>query len=388
MPACWHDRRVGAILRAMKNIVKTDILIVGGGIAGLWLLNILKKRGFSVVLLESEALGSGQTGKSQGIIHGGMKYALQGILTPSAKAISHMPTVWKQCLQGQGEINLSQVPVLSSKQYLWSTASLGSKLAGFVAGMTLKSNVHRLKKMDYPAIFQHPDFNGQVTALDEIIIDVHALLNELAKPHLDCIFKMEYTKDICIHAQKTIFTAGNGNALLTDQVKMQKRPLHMVVVKHGHDLPIYAHCLGISSVPRITITTHKAHDGKTIWYLGGQIAEDGVKLNAEEQIQTAKTELQNLFSWIDFSEASFASFFVDRAENFQENGGKPDSCFMKEIENTITAWPTKLVLAPQLANDIIAYLDKSNITPKDYNLSALNDYPKPAVATPIWDQLL
>src|SRR5580700_5954967 len=120
----------------MKNTIKTDILIVGGGIAGLWLLNLLKKRGFSVVLLESDALGSGQTGKSQGIIHGGMKYALQGILTPAAKAMSHMPTVWKQCLEGHGEINLSQVPILSSKQYLWSTASLGSKLASFVAGMT------------------------------------------------------------------------------------------------------------------------------------------------------------------------------------------------------------------------------------------------------------
>lgn len=369
----------------MQPTAKTDILIVGGGIAGLWLLNVLRKRGFSVILLESTALGAGQTGKSQGIIHGGMKYALQGLLTSSAKAIADMPTIWKQCLQGHSEIDLSQVPLLSTKQYLWSTPSLGSKLAGFVAGITLKSDMHVLKKNDFPAVFQHPQFNGQVTALDEIIIDVYALLRELAKPHLDVIFKMDYTQAINIKAQKTIFTAGSGNAALDKNIKMQRRPLHMVIVKHDYNLPVYAHCLGLSSVPRITITTHKSHDGKTIWYLGGQIAEDGIKLNTEEQIHIAKKELQTLFPWVNFSNATFTSFFVDRAENFQENGGKPDTCFVKENENHIVAWPTKLALAPQLANEIMSHLEKLMIKPQSFDLSALQGWPKPAIATPIWD---
>ena len=60
---------------------KIDIAILGGGIAGLWLLNLLVSRGYSVVLLEKEALGAGQTIASQGMIHGGVKYALQGLLT-------------------------------------------------------------------------------------------------------------------------------------------------------------------------------------------------------------------------------------------------------------------------------------------------------------------
>ncbi|HCC44093.1 MAG TPA: FAD-binding oxidoreductase, partial [Gammaproteobacteria bacterium] len=53
---------------------KIDIAILGGGIAGLWLLNLLVSRGYSVVLLEKEALGAGQTIASQGMIHGGVKY--------------------------------------------------------------------------------------------------------------------------------------------------------------------------------------------------------------------------------------------------------------------------------------------------------------------------
>ena len=70
---------------------KTDIAILGGGIAGLWLLNLLAKRGYSVLLIEKEALGSGQTIASQGMIHGGIKYALGGFLSDASETISAMP---------------------------------------------------------------------------------------------------------------------------------------------------------------------------------------------------------------------------------------------------------------------------------------------------------
>lgn len=384
----------------MTASTHTDIAIIGGGIAGLWLLNLLKKQGFSAILLENNALGSGQTGKSQGIIHGGMKYALQGILTPAAKAIADMPALWKECLAGKGEIDLSNVTVLSTKQYLWSTASLSSKLANFVAGITLNSHVQTLKKADFPAVFQHPSFAGQVNALDEMVVDVYSLLAALAKPHQDIIFKVntidtafDNNNKLTLHAdkqlikaQKIIFTAGSGNEILMKSVPMQRRPLHMVMVKHDYNLPVYAHCLGLSNTPRITITTHKAHDGKTIWYLGGQISEEGVSLSTEEQINVAKEELQKLFSWLDFTNAKFATFFVDRAEHYQENGKRPDHPFIKNCGNWLVAWPTKLAFAPQLAHDIIKNLQ--DIKPAEYNLSALAGLPNASIATPMWDQLL
>ena len=59
----------------MNNTIQTDIAIIGGGIAGLWLLNRLRDQGFCAILFESDAIGAGQTGVAQGIIHGGMKYA-------------------------------------------------------------------------------------------------------------------------------------------------------------------------------------------------------------------------------------------------------------------------------------------------------------------------
>ncbi|MBT8429591.1 MAG: FAD-dependent oxidoreductase, partial [Gammaproteobacteria bacterium] len=70
----------------MKNH-KLDIAIFGGGIAGLWTLARLRQAGYRVALFERLAIGGIQSIASQGIIHGGTKYALTGKLTGSAMAI-------------------------------------------------------------------------------------------------------------------------------------------------------------------------------------------------------------------------------------------------------------------------------------------------------------
>src|SRR3990167_9167176 len=110
----------------MKTTATADIVILGGGIAGLWLLARLRKAGFAAILFESQALGGGQTNKAQGIIHGGMKYALQGVLTKEASGMADLPALWRDCLSGKGEIDLSHVPVLSDKHYLWSPSKIAS----------------------------------------------------------------------------------------------------------------------------------------------------------------------------------------------------------------------------------------------------------------------
>jgi len=51
----------------MSQSYSTDIVIFGGGVAGLWLLNRLRREGYDVLLLESRTLGGGQTIASQGI---------------------------------------------------------------------------------------------------------------------------------------------------------------------------------------------------------------------------------------------------------------------------------------------------------------------------------
>ena len=111
--------------------MRLDALIFGGGAAGLWLLDRLSRDGHHVLLLESRALGSGQTVASQGIIHGGLKYTLSGLLTKSAKNIREMPNVWRDSLLGKSTPNLTRTRVRSDCCYLWQTDSITSR-AGMI----------------------------------------------------------------------------------------------------------------------------------------------------------------------------------------------------------------------------------------------------------------
>ncbi len=400
----------------MNKTVEADIAIIGGGIAGLWLLNQLRQRGYSVVLLESGTLGGEQTHKAQGIIHGGMKYALQGAVTKAAEAITRMPEIWQSCLRGEGSIDLHDVSVLSSHQYLWTTGALTSKLAGFFSSVALSGDVKALERSEFPSLFQSSQFKGQIYSLNEMVIDVHTLIRELVKPNQDVIFKIDPLQEnqlefdeknhlnsfeihaspmppLYLKAKKYIFAAGAGNEMILKKLTrpstgIQLRPLHMVIVKHKLPYEIYAHCLGLAATPRVTITTHRTFDGNYAWYIGGQIAEEGVKRDAVEQIEAARRELQELFPWLDFTDAAFATFMVNRAEASQPGGKRPDSCFMTEIENNMIIWPTKLAFAPLLAEQIIECLEQQDAKSGKVDIREMRAWPMPGFARPMWDSLL
>ena len=144
----------------MSTTLDTDICIIGGGVAGLWLNARLRKAGYHTVLIERGALGGGQSVKSQGIIHGGIKYALGGKLNAATEAIADMPNRWRQCLTGEGELDLSGVRVLSQHHYLWSPGSLISNLAGFFASKALRGRVDQIKGKALPTVFNNPGFKG------------------------------------------------------------------------------------------------------------------------------------------------------------------------------------------------------------------------------------
>jgi len=397
--------------------ITTDIVILGGGVAGLWILNHLKKHGYQAILLEKNALGAGQTTKSQGIIHGGLKYALTGFLSDASEAVANMPARWQRCLQGTGEIDLRQVKILSPEQLLWSTKSLSSSIAGFFAAKTLASRVKKLEPARYPAVLQHPDFRGTVYQLEEMILDAISLVQALAKPHLDSLIKtdpnipylfhqqsddpkilshLECTsgsQKITLHAKSYIFAAGEGNESLTHQFTpsfpMQRRPLQMTLLKFKDPYPLFAHCIEAGLNPRITITTHPSEDGKTVWYLGGQLAEDGANRTETEHLNAAQTEIKSLFPWIDLSQTEWRSFFVNRAESKQSNGKRPDSFSIEREGNTFAVWPTKLALSPLLADELLLQLQKAKVTPTIGAGSnpVLAQLEKPVIAKPIWDIL-
>ena len=159
--------------------IELDVVIFGGGGAGLWLLDELRRRGARAVLIERDALGTGQSVASQGIIHGGVKYSLKGVVSASAQAIRAMPPRWRDAYAGRREPDLTGVELRSDGCWLWRTASMRSRLGmlGARAGLVVKPV--SVDASQRPAVLT--DCPGEVYRLDEPVIDVVKFLHAMAR---------------------------------------------------------------------------------------------------------------------------------------------------------------------------------------------------------------
>lgn len=382
--------------------LEVDAIIVGGGIAGMWTLARLRDQGYNAVLLEDEALGAGQTRYAQGIIHGGTKYALTGKLTASSEAVANMPSLWRACHAGDGEVDLRSATMISDAHYLWSTTNLASKLTGFFASRVMRARTTALEPEQRPPIFRHDDFRGNIYRLDEPVFDTISVLQAMAEPVMASIvavrknslqlmpsglaFEAVDGQSYELGYRKLILMAGPGNGALLSSAglsrpAMQLRPLKMVMMRGGLNEKVFAHCMGAGINPRVTITSHIDNENNIVWYLGGQLAEDGVRRSDEEQITKARQELAQLLPWQNLDAAQWAILDIDRAEVRHADGHRPDTFYVDQQGDIITAWPTKLALAPLLAGELLELLATVEKTE-----SALPAWPSPPFADYPWDE--
>jgi len=392
--------------------INLDIAIIGGGVAGLWLANRLKNAGYSLALFEHKALGSDQTIASQGMIHGGMKYTLSGVLNGSSESLADMPRYWRSCLCGEGDVDLRNTRILSDFFYFWSSDSVSAKLSSFLASKTTRGRVDPVSRERCPPLLRHTDFSGSLYRLEDVVLDVHSLVVNLAQ-HLDsACFLIDWTQarwqrdadnlsliitqaghEFYIHAQRFIFCAGKGNGALLEELglkapAMQLRPLQQVLVKHSHPYNFFGHCLGADTTPRLTISSHKLNNEEHVWYLGGSLAERGAQQSPTELINAAKAELAALLPWVNLRAAEWATLPIERAEPQQPGFIRPEQAFAEaapELHNLLVAWPTKLTLAPNLANRVLDLLQRAGIQPSDKHNLDLMDLPHPPIAPTPWE---
>ncbi len=358
---------------------QVDAVVIGGGIAGLFTLAKLIKQGYRAVLVEKSALGSGQTIK---------------------------PRYWRDCLAGHGEVDLSACQVLADKQLMWATPNLSSGITGFFASRAMQSHVERLSADKRPAVFQHRQHRqcqGTLYALDEPVIDVRSLLHTFAKRYqglilTDCHISVHGRQVIAnatvkgqpqqwqLTTQKLIVTAGAGNAEYTEQ--QQLRPLRMLVAEVPRAFGrLYVHVLEASDKPRLTISTypHPSNSERLIWYIGGNIAEKGAACEHDTFIKRARQELSAVFTWLDWSTVIFDSVLVNRAEG-SSAGKRPNTPTIIEQGNQLIAWPTKLALAPLLADSLCQKMSLTHPVAKTVAKSdtKIVNFPPPRIANFVW----
>lgn len=386
---------------------EVDYVIFGGGIAGLWLLNKLVASGSNAILLENGTLGASQTLASQGIIHGGLKYALSGSLSTATNAIVEMPARWRDCLAGKSDVDLRGCKLLSEHYYMWSEATLRSKIKTFLGSKSLRGKITAVKREAMPDFFTDSEQPGTLYQLNDLVLDTASLLQTLIEPCKERIFssadytvsfagrdtqgntqngnsdgsptiefktvaltpnktatKQEVSATIFIHCRQVIFCAGEGNGELLhkaglQQSAMQTRPLKMAYVKSPTLPEVYCHCIGndFRMNPRLTITSHRDASGSMVWYLGGDIAEQGVNVDKEEFLKSVRNTLLELFPHINLVDAQFNCFAINRAENQAEKNHRPDNPYVRSENGFLVCWPTKLTLTPALGDAVSSLLE-------------------------------
>jgi glycine/D-amino acid oxidase-like deaminating enzyme len=391
-----------------QQTLVTDIAIIGGGIAGLYTAWALQKHlpQYRFVLLENTALGAGQTIQSQGIIHGGLKYAFSGQLSQESEVLAKMPGYWQERLAR----DFTTTRILAREQCLLAPTGLLGKLGSFFASKMLRGRVERIAEQAWPEFWRQAGFVGQVYRLEELVLDVGSLVTNLAQLLLPNLVKVQQVKmenngrwsyQLAdgswqeLVAQQYWCLAGQGNASLLADAGLpllplqQERPLHMVYVEDPQLLPVYAHWLGNGMQPRLTITSHQGRQaGSWLWYLGGCLAEEGVLRDEAAQLAAAKRELQALFPQLRLSAAArWGCQRAVRAEAATTGRAKPVGVSIQCLSATVlAAWPTKLALAPLLAEQLLAYLQRAGFTPGALGASAVcvASLPKPNVAEYTW----
>lgn len=390
--------------------MRLDAVIFGGGAAGLWLLDRLSRDGHHVVLLEARELGAGQTVAAQGIIHGGLKYTLSGLLTRSAKSIREMPSLWRDALLGRIAPNLTRTRLRSECCHLWQTDSLSSRAGMIGARIGLQVKPETLSLDERPAALA--EVFGTVARLPEQVICPASFLADLADQYRDRILKIDAERGLRfklnspgevdailltspaddatleLRPRQVIFTAGGGNAKLRELVGlsanvMQRRALHMVLAR-GNLPELNGHCVD-GAKTRVTITSDIDGDGRTVWQIGGQIAEEGVKLEPHALTERAQTELSQVLPGLDLRGVEWSTYRVDRAEGATGGGSRPESVQVLCAGNVTTGWPTKLVLAPVLAEEIASRASSPFIT-SPFDPAPFAAWPRPEIAALPWDE--
>ena len=325
-----------------QRSLSVDAAIVGGGVSGLWLANLLSQRGFSVVICEPRGIGGVQTLASQGIVHGGTKYALDGT-APLAGALKEMPDRWRACLGGTGEIDLRGVGVLAEKVDI--------------------------------------RIGGETVEVDDLVLDVPSLVRRLARPiahrivattvwpdslvlNPSGIERIEF--DACtIHARIVVLAAGAGNTTLAEQAgfshaALQHRPLRQTIVRLRRRLAIFAHWMPNprDAEPTMTVTSHGSQ-----LRIGGAVADAGVNRDEAAQIVLVKDLLRQAFPNIDIDSARFDTFVADRAEPASDAIRDLPDAYVARRGNCLLCFPVKLSLAPRLGDLVSAELD--NLEPAE-----------------------
>lgn len=385
----------------MTNSFKFDTVIIGGGIAGLFILDRLIAEGYNAILLEKNSIGNGQTLASQGMVHSGIKYGLDGSNPEISKLLVDVSRRWTEFFSGSARPDLSSSAIHSAKQYLWTKNVLLDKMALKAVPMLMNKGARKLPENDQPAAFKICGYISDVYEINETVMDVKSVCNYFFQKHLSSIYRGTADHfqlgddgnirsircgDLTIEAGAFFISSGAGNESFGNVFKLQnisqRRPLRQFMLRGKLPL-LYGHCVSSQPKPLFSITSHPYSD-ETIWYLGGNVAEPVDGKDSYQMPSEIFKLLLKVFPGVKAMIGGWSTYTIDRAEAKTADGRLPNEPTLMPHGNLALCWPTKLVYAPVLADKASEFMKKLEI-PSSQKMPQQLPLPKPDLGKYPWE---
>ena len=368
----------------MTSQLHVDVLIVGGGIMGLWLAHDLHAFDRSFAVLEQNTLGGVQTCHSHVYLHQGFIYREVEL----AARLRSVTARWQDWLENRQHLVRSQSSYFGfrngeefeQKLALWEHPALGLQCrvvavsdwpAALLAGACRSSAVNILVSTPEQSLDGHllmkelasgfPNSTFRIDGVDRI---------EVTPGGVDLVARNATYGDLRIHSRFLVLAAGAGNLpLLTTffperfvgkRSPQQIRKAHMMVIRGAkEDLPALngvfgsfgglfmvsreqgAENLWLVSDYRHSVEGHGADSGQEPW--------QSAVLDYLHELAPAVMEKAGRLQW-DIYEAPKAEGAAD--------GKLPDEERILSVDHGVWAvWPTKLTLAPKASAALLSHMN-------------------------------
>lgn len=361
----------------MRNNI--DVIIIGGGIQGLWILNQLTKLGYSCILITDKKIGEGQSLDAQIYKHKGHFYnnleiaqhlqevepewdnfinnnnlkpsqKQQFLAFPNQQSAKKYTTLWYQGGLKYSAINNSQIPLFFQQGIL-------NQGHYFDTGESCYHGHQLISKLAQPV--KHLIYQGKIigfnSSIDGFVKEVKVIINN---------------KLFSFAPKRVVFTAGRGNQALLNQITQgnslldnhaqeiqQLRRCQVLVIK-GENLPsVTALCPSL-----MFFMGCRQVGNENIWLITYGF-DDPIKLELNQAIPLDKLRLQECLNTLEAVipnifelDLEWGLYPAVKAESVALGAGfRPNEDFVSNcgLPNVTLVYPTKLSLAPRASKKIV-----------------------------------
>jgi glycine/D-amino acid oxidase-like deaminating enzyme len=383
-----------------------DVLVLGGGVQGLWLLRDLTEAGYAAALLDPNPIGGAQTLHSQGFIHHGHAYPHLDADAP--QTFKRAVAKWTPLLNDAPEVvarDRAYVGFLALTNALFWQRSWMERTLRFAStpqppGFP-ENTLERIYYTPQAQIRPGKLARHLATPFESAIGHGKVELVDLSRDdsRVDAVIARVADKRIKIQPSFVVLAAGAANEALVRLpflLKVDLPPTHtrqsfvLAVRSEGPPLPEIA-----LLVPDLWlfIVAQRMDDGAPIWLVSSGIDEEEMRGPFTD---TARTFLQKLrlafptiFDGEAFAQLRFGYYLGTKVEARVAGNKDPPPVITAvhplERSNVILVWPTKLTLAPLASEQVLDALRKHGLTPSGARVGLR--LPEPTYGAERWASL-